>query len=156
MQKFYLLFKRGCPKKQHTMGCLVKSMPQWYATCASISISFDFSNPDWLSKLTRIFRNVTVNSLTYEAKRKEVYINVQIKLYNIPVGYIIFVLYKVNSQLCNPHDQPYLPCKLWYLFIWRVLSSVHFENSCISYWVDLPFPLYSLFDRSLLSTFLKV
>ena len=96
----------------YTFWHLILMQEERYVTRASISISFDFSDPDWLSKLTRIFRNVTVNSLTYEAKRKEVYINVQIKLYNIPVGYIIFVLYKVNSQPCNPYDQSYLPCKL--------------------------------------------
>ena len=137
LQKFYLLCKRGCPKKQHTMECLVKLMPQWYVTRASISISFVFSEPDWLSKfhkaitsrqctLMRIFWNGTVNSLTYKAKRKEVYISVQIKLYNIPLGYIIFVLCKVISQPCNPYYQSYLPRKLWYLFVWRVMSSVHF------------------------------
>ena len=43
--------------------------------------------------------------LTYKAKRIEVYISVQIKLYNIPVGYIIFVLCRAKSQPCNPYHQ---------------------------------------------------
>ena len=47
LQWFYLLWKRVCPKKQHTMGCLVKLMPHWYVTRASISITFDFSDPNW-------------------------------------------------------------------------------------------------------------
>ena len=132
----------------------------WYVTRAFISISFDFSDPNWLSKFhmaiasrqcpwMRIFSNVTMNSLMYKTKREDVYIIVQIKFYNILVGSIIFVLYKVKSQPCNPYDQSYLPCKLWYIFIGRVMSSEHFENSCISYWVDLSLPELHFWNTAL-------
>ena len=47
LQRFYLSCKRVCPKKQHTMGCIVKLMPHWYVTRASISITFDFSDLNW-------------------------------------------------------------------------------------------------------------